>query len=126
MLSQNSIPPVKIILYYFNRGPPGRNGMFRFSPVYGYKAQREKVQKAKSKEPKAKRKLLHQMELETEPSMSTKTRKDYECLYCKGLYSTSNEGWVSCITGHITRALLSTDTRSDAEDFKLTCESCNL
>ena len=49
---ENSIRPVKIILYYFNRGPPGRNGMLRSSPVYGYKAQLEEAQKA----PKAKKK----------------------------------------------------------------------
>ena len=43
---ENSIRPVKIILYYFNLGPPGRIGMLRSSPVYGYKAQLEEAQKA--------------------------------------------------------------------------------
>ncbi|PSN51616.1 hypothetical protein C0J52_09078 [Blattella germanica] len=51
---ENSIRPVKIILYYFNRGPPGRNGMLRSSLVYGYKAQLEEAQKA----PKAKKKTV--------------------------------------------------------------------
>ncbi|PSN40285.1 hypothetical protein C0J52_22091 [Blattella germanica] len=39
---ENGIRPVKIILYYFNRCPPGRNGLLRTSPVYGYKAIRKK------------------------------------------------------------------------------------
>ncbi|PSN39315.1 hypothetical protein C0J52_15569, partial [Blattella germanica] len=38
---ENNIRPVKIILYYFNRGPPGRNGILRSSPDYAYKAQLE-------------------------------------------------------------------------------------
>ncbi|PSN42612.1 hypothetical protein C0J52_25203 [Blattella germanica] len=46
---ENSIRPVKIILYYFNRGPPGRNGILRSAPVYGYKAQLEEAQKESKK-----------------------------------------------------------------------------
>ena len=49
---ENSIRPVKIILYCFNRDPLGRNGVLRSSPVYGYKAQLEEAQKA----PKSKNK----------------------------------------------------------------------
>ena len=51
---ENSIRPVKIILYYFNRGPPGRNGMLRSSPVY-IRHNWKKVQKA-PKAPEAKKK----------------------------------------------------------------------
>ncbi|PSN44916.1 hypothetical protein C0J52_15011 [Blattella germanica] len=52
MLSENSIRPVKIILYCFNRDPPGRNGVLRSPPVYVYKTQLEEAQKV----PKAKKK----------------------------------------------------------------------
>ncbi|PSN56259.1 hypothetical protein C0J52_00386 [Blattella germanica] len=57
---------------------------------------------------KQKRKPLRQMETETKPRISTQTTKDSECLYCKGLYSKSNLGWVSCVNGHITCALVQT------------------
>ncbi|PSN53191.1 hypothetical protein C0J52_04498 [Blattella germanica] len=79
-----------------------------FLACYAYKAQLEKAQKARNKEPKAKRKLLRQVEAETKLRMSTKTTKDSECLYCKGLNSRLNEGWLSSVNGHITRALVQT------------------
>ncbi|PSN29687.1 hypothetical protein C0J52_26453 [Blattella germanica] len=101
---ENNIRPVKIILYYFNRGPPRRNGMLRSLPVYGYKAQLEEAQRHQ----KQKIKLLRQVETETKPRTSTKTTKDSECLYFKRLYSTSNEGFVSYVNGLITRALVQT------------------
>ncbi|PSN41020.1 hypothetical protein C0J52_19855 [Blattella germanica] len=101
---ENSIRPVKIVLYYFNRAPPGRNGMLRSSPIMPI---RHKWKKHKRHQ-KQKRKLLRQVETETKPRTSTKTTKDSECLYCKGLNSTSNEGWVSCVNGHITRAQVQT------------------
>ncbi|PSN46939.1 hypothetical protein C0J52_21275 [Blattella germanica] len=51
----NSIRPVKIILYYFNRSLV-RNGMLRSSPVYAYKAQLEEAQNtSKSKKKTATR-----------------------------------------------------------------------
>ncbi|PSN34462.1 hypothetical protein C0J52_25013 [Blattella germanica] len=82
------------------------SGAERDAPIlacYAYKAQLEKAQKPESKKPKAKRKLLRPVVTETKPKKSTKP----ECLYCKVLYSTSNEGWVSSVNGHITRALAS-------------------
>ncbi|PSN29313.1 hypothetical protein C0J52_28349 [Blattella germanica] len=59
---------------------------------------------------KQKRKLLRQVETETKPRTSTKIygNMKYEWVYCKGRYSTSKEGWVSCANGHITRALVQT------------------
>ncbi|PSN52283.1 hypothetical protein C0J52_08298 [Blattella germanica] len=101
---KNSIRPVKIILYYVNRGPPARSGMLRSSPAMPIRHNWKKHKRHQ----KQKRKLLRQVETETKPKMSTKTTKDSECLYCKGLYSTSNEAWVSCANGHTTRTLVQT------------------
>ncbi|PSN31461.1 hypothetical protein C0J52_26899 [Blattella germanica] len=101
---ENNIRPVKIILYYFNRGPPKQNEMLRSLPVYAYKANWKKHKRHQNQ----KRKLLRQVETETKTRMSTKITKDSECLYCKGLYSMSNECWVSCVNGHITRAVVQT------------------
>ncbi|PSN43532.1 hypothetical protein C0J52_03720 [Blattella germanica] len=105
---ENSIRPVKIVLYYFNQGSPGRNGMLRSSPVMPIRHNWKKHKRQKAKNQKQKRELLLQVETETKPNMSTKTTKGSECLNCKGLYSTSNEVWVSCANGHITRALVQT------------------
>ena len=101
---ENSLRPMKMILYYLNRGHPGWNGILRSSPVMPIRHNWKKHKRHQ----KQKRKLLRQVETETKPRTSTKTTKDSECLYCKGLYSTSNEGWVSCVNVHITRALVLT------------------
>ncbi|PSN49743.1 hypothetical protein C0J52_08487, partial [Blattella germanica] len=80
----------------------GSSGAERDAPIlacYAFKAQLNKAQKAKSKEPKAKRKLLRQVQTETKPRMSTKTTKDSECLNYKVLYSTSNEALVLSLQG---------------------------
>ncbi|PSN31875.1 hypothetical protein C0J52_26290 [Blattella germanica] len=58
--------------------------------------------------PKTKKTTATPSGAETKPRTSTKTTKCSECLYCKGHYSMSNEGWVSCANGHITRALVET------------------
>ncbi|PSN32271.1 hypothetical protein C0J52_24866 [Blattella germanica] len=105
---ENSIRPVTTVIYYFNRGPPGLNGMLRSLPVMPIRHNWKKHKRQKANNQKKKGKLLLQVETESKPKMSTKTTKDSECQYCKGLYSKSNEGWVSCVNGHMTRALLQT------------------
>ncbi|PSN30286.1 hypothetical protein C0J52_27543 [Blattella germanica] len=75
---ENSIRPMKIVLYYFIRGPPGRNGMLRSSPVMPIRHNWKKHKRQKAKNQKQKRKLLRQVETETKPKMLTKTIKDSE------------------------------------------------
>ncbi|PSN38619.1 hypothetical protein C0J52_24132 [Blattella germanica] len=80
---ENNIRPVKIVLYYFNRGPPGRNGMLRYSPVMPGKSTKGTKSKKENCYAKWRQKPNRGREL--------KSQKDSECLYCKGLYCTSNE-----------------------------------
>ncbi|PSN48869.1 hypothetical protein C0J52_17026 [Blattella germanica] len=89
----------------FKSGSSGAEWDAPILACYAYKAQLEKAQKAKSKESKAKKKSATPSGDRNQPRMSTKTTKDSECLYCKGLYSMSNEG---CLNGHTTRALVQT------------------
>ncbi|PSN44357.1 hypothetical protein C0J52_19617 [Blattella germanica] len=78
--------------------------MLRFSPVIAIRHNWKKHKRHQNE----KRKLLRQVETETKLRTSTKTTKDSECLYSKGLNSRSNEAWVSCVNRHVTRALVQT------------------
>ncbi|KAJ4438281.1 hypothetical protein ANN_14220 [Periplaneta americana] len=84
----------------------GKTAILTTSP---YKAQLQEAQKTKEvKQTKVKRKLLDQEKIGNSEKQSRpkpkKVRKtaeekveETECFYCNELYSTSNEGWVSCV-----------------------------
>ncbi|XP_069698806.1 uncharacterized protein [Periplaneta americana] len=113
----------------------GKTAILTSSP---YKAQLQEAQKTKEvKQTKVKRKLLNQEKIGNSEKQSRpkpkKVRKtaeekdeDTECFYCNELYSTSNEGWVSCVKCKQWAHNSCAGTESDDDDFVLICETCKV
>ncbi|KAJ4433170.1 hypothetical protein ANN_15427 [Periplaneta americana] len=132
---ENAMPVPKVKIG--QRRVARKRGKQQFSLPAPTKHNCKKHKKPKVKQTKVKRKLLDQEKIGNSEKQSRpkpkKVRKtaeekdeDTECFYCNELYSTSNEGWVSCVKCKQWAHNSCAGTESDDDDFVLICETCKV